>query len=168
VLEVGDGRVTFIMPEGVADGQHEMLVGFDGSPFQPFKVQVTVRDLSPRFEYWNITPKIWHDSDGTAVYAGSPARSGEVVEVLLSGLGPVDAEGKTLLAMNWKFCHPGQEQPGPIEVLASRKSPYEGEEGLYRVKLRVPQISDAGSGAVSCFDARDETVASGASLAVAP
>ncbi len=130
------------MPEGIADGQHEMELSFEGSPFQPFKIPVTVRDLSPRVESWNMTPKIWHDSNGTAVYEANPARSGEVIEVLLSGLGPVDANGNTLLGMNWKFSHPGlgPPQPGPIEVLASRKSPYEGEEGLYRVKLRVPQI----------------------------
>lgn len=165
---VGIVAQEYLLPDGISPGDHTLKLNFEGSPFRPIELSLTVRDLAPYFRYWNNIPQVWHDSSGTAVWEANPARSGEVVEVLLSGLGPVDAEGKTLLAMNWKFRHPGQEQAGPIEVLASRRSPYEGEEGLYRVKLRVPPIHDAGNGMLSCSDARDDTVASWASLAVTP
>ncbi len=167
-LESDSSKVDFILPEDLALGAHEMEVGYEASPFQPFKIQITVKDFAPAFKYWNQTPQIWHDEGGTAVYEDSPARSGEVIEVLLAGLGAVDADGKTLMAMNWQVYHSGQNEGAPIEVLASRKSPYEGEEGLYRVKFRLPPISLAGYPALRCTDARNESVTASAFFAAAP
>ncbi len=167
VLQVGGGILTFIAPEGIASGDKDLEVSYEGTPFQSYRIPIKVTDLQPAALYWNIIPMIWHDTDGTAVWEAHPARAGEIIEVLMTGLGPTDENGNTLLPMNWRFWPPYQQEPGPIvEVLASRKSPYEGEEGLYRVKLRVPQISDAGTGTLSCFDARDESISNGFPLAV--
>jgi uncharacterized protein (TIGR03437 family) len=168
LLKTSGSQVEFVLPQGLAVGAHEMEVSYEGSPFQPFKIEITVKDFEPQFRYWGSIPQIWHDSDGTAVYGASPARSGEVVEVLLSGLGAVDAEGNTQMGMSWEVYCPDQNQGASIEVLSSRMSPYEGEEGLYRVKFRLPQISLAGNAALRCTDARDESVTTSAYFAAAP
>ncbi|MBE0659886.1 MAG: hypothetical protein IH602_19485 [Bryobacteraceae bacterium] len=168
IVKVAPWQVEFIAPDSLAIGQHELELSYEGSPFQPFKLQATARDYSPSFQFWNTIPQVWHDEGGTAVYEASPARSGEVIEALLAGLGAVDAEGKTRMAMNWQVYHSGQNQGSSIEVLSSRMSPYEGEEGLYRVKFRLPQISLAGNAALRCTDARDESVTASAVFAVAP
>jgi uncharacterized protein (TIGR03437 family) len=167
VIEASEGRVTFVVPEVMSTGSKEIEVRYEGSPFQPFKTPIEIVEFRPAMMYWGMIPMIWHDEGGTAVWQANPARAGEIVEVLMAGLGPVDAEDKTMLQMNWRFRQPGQEQTMPIEVLASRKSPYEGEEGLYRVKLKVPAINDTGEGMLFCADARDENVATWFSLAVA-
>ncbi len=168
LLETSGPQVEFILPKELAVGAHEVEVSYEGSPFQPFKIEINVKDFEPQFKYWGAIPQIWRDSDGTAVYEASPARSGEVIEVLLSGLGAVDSEGNTLVAMNWQVYHSGQNQGASIEVLSSRMSPYEGEEGLYRVKFRLPQISLAGYPALRCTDARNESVTASAFFAAAP
>lgn len=168
ILETGGPHLEFLLPEDLATGKHEMEVSFEGSPFQPMKMAITVKDFEPQFRYWGATPQIWHDSDGTAVYEASPARSGEVIEVLIAGLGAVDAEGNTLMAMNWEMYQPGQNEASAIEVLSSRMSPYEGEEGLYRVKFRLPQISGAGNAVLRCTDVRDESVTALAGIAATP
>jgi uncharacterized protein (TIGR03437 family) len=170
VVRIENSTVEVMVPEGIQPGDQELELNYEGSPFQSSKFPVKVYDLYPRFRYWGMIPQIWHDSNGTAAYEGSPARTGEVIEVLLSGLGPVDSNGNTQLGMNWKFTLPGAGQPqaGLIEVLRSRKSPYEGEEGLYRVKLRVPQVEKAGDARLECEDPRNGASYGWATLAVVP
>ncbi len=166
VLSADSWGVDYIVPEGLSSGSLELELSLNGSPFQPLKIPFLVRDFAPRFQYWNTTPRIWHDTGGTAVFEGSPARSGEVIEVLLSGLGPVDSSGNTLFAIQWTFNQAGEL--APVEVLASRKSPYPEEEGFYRVKLRLPQIAPDGIAGLLCQDARDGGNGSGVILAVTP
>lgn len=158
--------VDFVVPEDLGLGQGELELNYGGSPFQPLKFPVTLQEFAPRFRYWGTTPRIWHDSDGTAVWQASPARSGEVVEVLLEGLGITDSAGNTRMGISWQFTQGGMQESQAVEVLASRKSPYEGEEGLYRVKLRLPQIGFAGNGHLLCSKAGEETILAGATFAV--
>jgi uncharacterized protein (TIGR03437 family) len=166
VLELADGNLRFVVPEATSTGNKELEVSYEGSPFQAYRTPIEIVEFRPAAMYWNIIPMIWHDEGGTAVWQANPAKAGEIVEVLMAGLGPVDAKGNTLLQMNWRFQQASAQESMPIEVVASRKSPYEGEEGLYRVKLKVPAINAAGQGALYCSDARDESVITGFPLAV--
>jgi hypothetical protein len=125
-------------------------------------------DFFPRFQYWTMTPMVWHIEGGTAVWEQSPARSGEIIEVLMIGLGAVDASGATTLPIRWRLREPGQDTGTPIEVLASARSSSQDEEGYYRVRLRMPQVSTAGHAALQCVDGRDESVKQSTPIAVAP
>jgi hypothetical protein len=158
--------VDFIVPSDLGLGQSELELSYEGSPFQPVRFTVALEEFAPRFRFWDTTPRIWHDSDGTAVWQASPAQSGEVIEVLLEGLGATDSEGRTQLGIGWRFSQGGIQESQPVEVLGSRKSPYAEEEGFYRVKLRVPSIGFAENGHLLCSRAGEETIAAGAPLAV--
>lgn len=166
VLELTGGYLGFVVPEATSTGNKELEVSFEGSPFQPYKTPIEIVEFRPAAMCWNIIPMIWHDEGGTAVWQANPAKAGEIVEVLMAGLGPVDTDGNNMLRINWRFQQPGEQETMPIEVVASRKSPYEGEEGLYRVKLKVPAINAAGQGALYCSHASDDIVITGFPLAV--
>ena len=158
-------RVDFIVPWGVPGGAQKVLIGAAGSPFQPVQLTWEFRETAPRFERWGSLPMIWHEGGMRAVWEKDPAGPGEVIEIRMTGMGPLDAQGRTTAPLGWDF----YESPGAIAVAPQViESGIEwNEPGLYRVKLRLSQFSP-GAAALVCRDARDSAQSDYTALATAP
>jgi uncharacterized protein (TIGR03437 family) len=168
VLNATNDTVEVVLPDDLPAGSQAFEVSVADSPFQPMQLPFVAPDFFPRFQDWSMTPMVWHIEGGTAVWEQSPARSGEEIEVLMTGLGAVNASGATTLPIRWRLQEPGQDTGTPIEVLASAKSSSRDEEGYYRVRLRMPRVSTAGNATLQCVDGRDENVKQFTHIAVAP
>jgi uncharacterized protein (TIGR03437 family) len=82
-----------------------------------------------------------HEDFGSLVSESKPVRPGEILHLYATGLGPVDAAGRTALPWEWRW----NSQPEPLaEVLYCGLAP--GFPGFYQVDIRAP--ADLASGLV--------------------
>jgi len=125
-----DDHIVFIVPWAASLGPGKLEVEQPDSPFQPQQIEGEMRAVAPRFIK---TSEFVHGlrEDGSPLTLANPAKPGEVVILLMRGLGPLDAQGRTLQtivvsATGWPS----------IEVVASTSDP--GTPGTYRLSVRIP------------------------------
>ena len=130
VILAADDYIEFTVPWAAALGPGKLEIEQPGSPFQPQQIQGEMRAVAPRFI---TTNEFIHGlrEDGSPLTAVNPAKPGEVVMLLMRGLGPVDAQGRTLQTVAVS----ATDYPS-IEVVASTSDP--GTPGTYRLSVRVP------------------------------
>lgn len=130
VVQSEDAWVEFIIPWNVGSGSGVLEVDRAGSPFQPFQLAGEMRPVAPRFIK---TDEFIHGlrADGSPLTPGNPAAAGEEVTLLLRGLGPCDAAGRTLAQVEvvWRSSL-------PVAVLDSTSDP--ATPGTYLLKVRIP------------------------------
>ncbi len=129
ILAAGD-RIEFMIPWEVALGSGKLEVEQPDSPFQPQQIAGEMKSVAPRFIK---TSEFIHGlrEDGSPLTVPNPARPGEVVMLLMRGLGPLDAQGRTLQTVIVS----ATEWPS-VEVAASTSDP--GTPGTYRLSVRIP------------------------------
>lgn len=130
VILAADDDIEFTVPWEAALGQGKLEIEQPGSPFQPQQIQGEMKAVAPRFIKTN---EFIHGlrEDGSPLTVVNPAKPGEVIMLLMRGLGPLDAQGRTLQTVAVS----ATEFPS-IEVVASTSDP--GTPGTYRLSVRVP------------------------------
>lgn len=88
--------LVWAVPDETATGPAEVKIEQPGSPFAPIVLSLPVQLAAPHFliqrdlgegtPYFADAPYIRHTDSGEAVNASSPARPGESIEVLMTGL----------------------------------------------------------------------------------
>jgi uncharacterized protein (TIGR03437 family) len=154
------GAADYLLPWSMPVGDGYLEVGSGGSPFQPEQKQVHVATLAPSFlrwgEFWDVDASeavyIWalHDGPWRLVTAEDPARPGEVIQLQMRGLGPVDSKGAVVSPLRWQVQIGYNGIPIPLEVLDARMWP--GQEGIYLVTIRMPAAFEAAPVMLMCND----------------
>jgi uncharacterized protein (TIGR03437 family) len=124
------GHIEFMVPWEAALGSGKLEIEQPGSPFQPQQIEGEMKAVAPRFIKTNGFIHGLRE-DGSPLTAANPAKPGEVVMLLMRGLGPLDAQGRTLQTVAVSAA----EFPS-FEVVASTSDP--GTQGTYRLSVRVP------------------------------
>ncbi len=143
----GQEQVNFQTPWETESPTASVVVTRDGSASSP--VEVGVHTLQPGIFEWNgVEALVVRAADNSLVTPARPLRTGEIVYLYSTGLGPVDA-------------NPGTGNAGPSASLArSRTSPSvtidgadcevlfaglaPGFVGIYQVNIRVPASARSG------------------------
>ncbi len=130
VILAADDYIEFMIPWEAALGSGNLEIEQPGSPFQPQQIAGETKAVAPRFIKSN---EFIHGlrEDGSPLTVANPAAPGEVVMLLMRGLGPLDAQGRTLQTVAVS----ANEWPS-IEVVASTSDP--GTPGTYRLSVRIP------------------------------
>ncbi len=131
MIRAEGNSVEFIVPWAAALGPGKLEVEGADSPFQPYQLAGEMRSIAPLFIK---TGEFIHGlrADGSPLTVGNPAVGGEVVTLLMAGLGAYDAQGRTLETVVVTA-----DGPVTLEVTDSRVDP--GTPGTYRLKVRIPQ-----------------------------
>ncbi len=119
-------RLLFQLPWGFPDGDTELEVAGGDERFDstiPFIAR----------EYWPAVQAAIHEDFSALVTEAKPLRPGEILHLYATGLGPVDAGGRTTLAWYWAWLTPAAQS---AEVLYVGLAP--GLPGFYQVDIRVP------------------------------
>ncbi len=106
-LQRAHGELQWVVPEETALGAAVWEVGQPGSPFAPYREEVEVQLAAPTFLVnadlgqspgtLENMPIVRHVEDGSPVTWMNPARSGESIEVLMTGLNGQGAAVEWLL-----------------------------------------------------------------------
>jgi uncharacterized protein (TIGR03437 family) len=123
---LGADRLLLQIPWEFSEGETELEVAGGDERFDA-AVPFTVRAYSP------TTVAAIHEDFGALVTDASPVRPGEILHLYATGLGPVDAAGRTTLPWEWSWLSLGER---PAEVLFAGLAP--GLPGFYQVDVRVP------------------------------
>lgn len=130
VILAANGYIEFMVPWAAALGSGKLEIEQPGSPFQPQQIEGEMRTVAPRFIKTN---EFIHGlrEDGSPLTVANPARPGEVVMLLMRGLGPLDAQGRTLQTV-------AVSATGfpSVEIVSSTSDP--GTPGTYRLSVRIP------------------------------
>jgi uncharacterized protein (TIGR03437 family) len=130
VAQSEDAWVEFLAPWDAVLGPGKLEVEGAESPFQAFQLTGEMRPVAPRFIK---TDGFVHGlrADGSPLTLGNAAAPGELVTLLMRGLGPCDAEGRTLAQFEVTW-----EGSAALAVTGSRMDPWTA--GTYRLMVRIP------------------------------
>lgn len=119
-------RLLFQVPWGFPKGETELEMGGGDERFDcaiPFTV----------YEYQPAALAAVHEDFSALVTEAKPLRPGEILHLYATGLGPVDAGGRTTSPWKWTWDSPPDQ---PVELLYAGLAP--GLPGFYQVDIRVP------------------------------
>ncbi len=119
-------RLLFQLPWGFPEGETELEAAGGDERFDS-AIPFTVREYAPAVH------AAIHEDFSALVTEAKPLRPGEILHLYATGLGPVDAGGRTTLAWNWTWLTPTEPS---AELFYVGLAP--GLPGFYQIDLRVP------------------------------
>jgi uncharacterized protein (TIGR03437 family) len=123
---LGAERLLFQLPWGFPEGETELEAAGGDERFDS-AIPFTVREYAPA-----VLAAI-HEDFSALVSDAKPLRPGEILHLYATGLGPVDAGGRTTSAWKWTWSSPPDQ---PVELFYVGLAP--GLPGFYQVDIRVP------------------------------
>jgi hypothetical protein len=134
--------LVWAVPEETATGSAELEIAQPGSPFAPFMLALPVQLAAPHFliqrdlgegtAYFADAPYIRHSDSGEPVNVSNPARPGESIEVLMTGLnhqGP---------AIEWLINRAYVDEY--VRPLFAGERAHESNVYWHWVTLRLPEV----------------------------
>jgi uncharacterized protein (TIGR03437 family) len=126
-------RLLFQVPWGFPKGETELETAGGDERFDyaiPFSV----------YEYSPTVLAVIHEDFSALVTEDRPAHPGEILHLYATGLGPVDAGGRTTSAWKWTWSSPPDQ---PVELFYVGLAP--ALPGFYQVDLRLPAALPPGT-----------------------
>jgi len=132
--------VVWVVPAETPLGSASVESGQTDSPFGPAHQNVNVQIAAPTFilrgdlgekdPTTSDWPVIWHEDTGRPVSAVDPARPGEVIEVLMTGL---NGQGRSV---EWLIYRLGVDEFWRPAFMSS--APYPGNTHMSVIRLKMP------------------------------
>jgi uncharacterized protein (TIGR03437 family) len=150
LLFVSPGQINAQMPSDLPDGEHRLLVRWEGKP--EASTSARVKRNAPGIFYETIADRpigLFQRPDGSHVTLDAPAKANELVTVLTTGLGPyrvTPPDGFVVpLSPNFTLVDPVEIHIGDSAILPEYAGVAEGRVGINAVRFRIP----AGLGAAT-------------------
>jgi uncharacterized protein (TIGR03437 family) len=132
VLRQTANEIEFIVPWAAALGAGSFAVERADSPFQANQLAGSMTAVAPRFI--QTESLVWGlRADGSPLMLSNPAQPGEVIALMMRGLGPCDAAGNALGTFTVTVVRDSTR----LEVVSATADA--GTPGTYLLRVRVPE-----------------------------